>query len=186
MNKNFIEKNTGFTPLEIARPKSPSGAQARARSLTGFTLIEALLYIALFAIVIGGGMVATYQIIQATDASINQTILQEEANFLLRKVNWALTGATAITVNPSTLQTTKLISDVSTQLTFALTGTNITLRRGSNSPVILNSSSIQAKNLLFSNISGSPHGVATSFTLTTAQNGRAATQNFKTTKYLRY
>ena len=38
-------------------------------------------------------MVATYQIIQSTDASTNQIILQEEANFLLRKIDAAITGA---------------------------------------------------------------------------------------------
>jgi len=156
----------------------------------GFTLIETLIYIALFAIVIGGGMVAAYEIIQATDANRNQIILQEEANFVFRKIDWALTGATAITVSPSTLVTTKSISGTPTNLTFALDSTShsITLKRNSNSANALNSTNFLATNLSFTDIpasGGSPHGVTTKFTLITVQNGRAASQDFSTTKYLR-
>lgn len=43
---------SGFTPLETTRPKDPTGAQARARSLTGFTLIELLVAVSLFLVVV--------------------------------------------------------------------------------------------------------------------------------------
>lgn len=46
----------GFTPLEIARPAGPSGAQARARFLTGFTLAEVLVIVGLLVIVIVLGL----------------------------------------------------------------------------------------------------------------------------------
>jgi prepilin-type N-terminal cleavage/methylation domain-containing protein len=49
--------NKGFTSLEIARPVGPSGAQARARFLTGFTLVELLIVIALFAMILSLGLV---------------------------------------------------------------------------------------------------------------------------------
>ena len=38
--KSILGLKNDFTPLEIARPKGPSGAQARARFLTGFTTIS--------------------------------------------------------------------------------------------------------------------------------------------------
>ncbi len=50
MNKKILK---GFTPLEIARPKSPLGAQARARFLTGFTLIESLVVVAITVTLLG-------------------------------------------------------------------------------------------------------------------------------------
>lgn len=55
MSDNFTKR--GFTPLEIARPKSPSGAQARARFLTGFTLIELLVVMGLFLMILSLGLV---------------------------------------------------------------------------------------------------------------------------------
>ena len=159
----------------------------------GFTLIETIIYLALFAIVIGGGMVATYQIIQATDANYNHVVLQEEANFLLRKIDWALTGSTDVSVpSSSVLESTKN----STVYTFNICTTNLTIQTGSgktcsNSPITLNSSNVTVSLTpsipLFQEItvSGKPDELITSFTLTTVQNGRNATEAFSTTKYLR-
>lgn len=154
----------------------------------GFTLLETIIYIALFTIIIGGGMVAAYQIIQATDANYNHIVLQQEANFLFRKISWALTGATINTANTSQLVTTKVIATTPVQLTLAAAGNDMTLQRDSASPVILNSASIVISNLLFTDIpaaSGRPRGLETSFTLATNQNGRPATQDFSFTKYMR-
>lgn len=59
----------------------------------GFTLIETAIYIALFAIIIGGGMVAAYQVIEGSDKLKIQTVIEQEANFILRKIDWAMTNA---------------------------------------------------------------------------------------------
>lgn len=45
-----LKPSFGFTPLEAARPKGPSGAPARAWLLTGFTLIEAVIAAGVFAL----------------------------------------------------------------------------------------------------------------------------------------
>jgi len=45
--REISKRIEGFTPLETTRPKSPLGAQARARSLTGFTIIESLVVVAI-------------------------------------------------------------------------------------------------------------------------------------------
>ena len=150
---------------------------------SGFTLIETLIYMVLFAIVIGGGMVATYQIIEATDADHNHVILQEEANFLLRKINWALTGANSFSIisSPPSLSITKTGSPT---IIFNENSNNLQITRGTGSPIILNSSNITVTNLSFLPISGGT-GITTSFALTTVQNGRPASQTFSTTKYLR-
>ena len=149
----------------------------------GFTLIEAIVYMALFFIIIGGAMVTTYGIIESVNAGTNHVILQEEANFLLRKVDWAMTGATAVTAvaSPPSLSITKTGLPL---LKFDVSGTNFRLTRGAGSPVILNSSSISLSNLSFTPTGGGV-GVTTAFTLTTVQNGRNVSENFSTTKYLR-
>ena len=53
---------------------------------SGFTLIESIIYLSLLVIVVGGGVVAAYQVIQGTEATYNHVILQEEANFLFGKI----------------------------------------------------------------------------------------------------
>ncbi|MCA9364167.1 hypothetical protein KC727_03025 [Candidatus Kaiserbacteria bacterium] len=58
----------------------------------GFTLLEAIIYIALFMFVIGGGLLSAYQIFEGS-ASISAAAAREtEINFALRKINWALNG----------------------------------------------------------------------------------------------
>jgi len=162
-----------------------------ARNQKGFTLIETLVYIALFAIVIGGGMIATYQIIQATDADTNHTILQEEANFLLRKIDWALTNSSTIAIVGNTLTVTEpLLPPEQNRLVFDLDSGNLRLRRFDDATNVmfssnsLNSINLAVSNLSFVSLSGAK-GVKAAFTLTTAQNGRLATEDFSTTKYLR-
>lgn len=59
----------------------------------GFTLIESLIYIFLFAIIIGGGMLGVYQIITSTDRVAGGNSVEQEASFIMRKLDWALTGA---------------------------------------------------------------------------------------------
>jgi prepilin-type N-terminal cleavage/methylation domain-containing protein len=143
---------------------------------TGFTLIEVIIYLALFSIVIGGGMVATYQIIQSKDSGANHVIMEDEANFLLRKINWALTGATPpISPLPASTLT---VSKSGTNYTFDLNSNNLRLNN-----IVLNSSSIKVSNLSFT--SPGTNGITTSFTLETMQEGRKVTQPFSTTKYLR-
>lgn len=154
--------------------------ESRIMNQAGFTLIETLIYLALFAIVIGGGMVALYQIIQSTDAANNKVIVQEEANFLLRKIDWALTGATAISVPSATsLISTKKINGVAAQLTFNLFGTNLTLKQDADPAVVLNSSSVSVSRLSFTKISvsGQADGITAVFAL--------GPQVFSITKYLR-
>ncbi len=152
--------------------------------LKGFTLIEAIIYIALFAIIIGGGLAASYQIIQSTDAAQNHVILQQEANFIFRKIEWALTGATAVnTPNTYTLGVTK-----GSLLTFTQNTGSLTLQRASDSSVILNSSSVIVNLFSVAKIVGSggkPDSVKVDFTLTLAQSGMPTTQSFSFIKYLR-
>ena len=151
----------------------------------GFAIIEVVVYLALFSIIIGGGMVAVYQIIQSTDAGENQVILQEEANFLLRKINWSLTGADTVDVPSST--SLSVDKPGMPTLLFDLNSSNLRLKTGSDPAVILNSESISVSGLSFSKTvsSGKPDAIATAFTLTTVQNGRNMSQEFTTTKYLR-
>ena len=74
----------------------------------GFSLIETIIYLALFSVIIGGGMVGVYQIVDSNNKNLAATAMEQEANFLLRKINWALTGATdAIAPNSQTLNITK-------------------------------------------------------------------------------
>lgn len=71
----------------------------KINSKRGFTLIEVLIYLALFSIIIGRAMVSVLQIVESSTSLQSKVVLQEESNFLLRKINWALNGATTMSVS---------------------------------------------------------------------------------------
>ena len=58
----------------------------------GFTLIEVVIYIALFALLMGSAFVTVFQLINGTNKISLKTTIQQEGNFVMRKLDWALTG----------------------------------------------------------------------------------------------
>jgi type II secretory pathway pseudopilin PulG len=65
----------------------------------GFTLIETIIYVVLFSIIMVGGFVTAFELMQSSGQLGAKHVTQEETNFLLRKIDWALSGTTtAVTV----------------------------------------------------------------------------------------
>ena len=58
----------------------------------GFTLIEVIIYIALFSILMGTAFITAYQLIDGSGKLSIKNTIQEEGNFVMRKIDWALTG----------------------------------------------------------------------------------------------
>ncbi len=171
------EKNyDGFTQHHFFSKKSGAG----------FTLIETLVYIVLFTFIIGGLLVTTYNIIESTGKNQLKVAVQEEGGFVIKKIEWALSGATSITVSPTTLSVTKasLAGTGQNPLLFALNGQNLELKRGSGLSVVLNSGSVGVTALIFTHIppsGGKPRGIKANITLTS----QTYSQSFETIKYLR-
>jgi len=58
----------------------------------GFTLIEAIIYIALLSFIMTGAVVTSYQLAASSTKLSVDTSTQEEGDFVLRKIDWALNG----------------------------------------------------------------------------------------------
>lgn len=67
----------------------------------GFTLIETIVYIALFGILLAGVFTAAFNIIESGGRNQNKLILKEDGDFILSKINWAIsrTGEAIIDEN---------------------------------------------------------------------------------------
>ena len=151
----------------------------------GFTLIETLVYLGLFSIIMVGVIAASFAIFESNGRSQTKSLLQEEGNFLLAKINYALSSAKSVSVSATNLDITK--SDLSHSI-FSLPGTILQL-----GGVNLNNSNVSVgltppSTAIFTHSGvGTPvESVTTSFTLTTkTPNGQTYKQNFQTTKYLR-
>lgn len=158
----------------------------------GFTLLETLIYIALFSVLIGGVLATTYNIIEASGRNQTKTVLEQEGLFLSSKLNWALAGASTVAVVPSPPSLTiNKFNYPTNPLVFDLDPSLVTLRlkEGGGAATNLNNDAVQISNLVFTDIpaaSGKPEGVQASFTLTAkTPNGSALSQDFTITKYLR-
>jgi hypothetical protein len=65
---------------------------------SGFSIIEALIYIGLFAFIMSGAIFSAYQIFEGSAQVEAMAQRETELNFVLRKIDWALNGATNVSV----------------------------------------------------------------------------------------
>ena len=145
----------------------------------GFTLIETLLYALFLSFILSGTLGAAYQIIQSSDRLSLQVTAVEEANFLNRKIDWALTDSTISSPAPGTSSSTLSVNKAGS-LIFDLNGTDARLKRGAASPLVLNSAAAPVSGLTFYHIAAvgsQPEGIRANFVV----NGFP----FSITKYLR-
>ena len=155
----------------------------------GFTLIEVIIYLALFGILMAGVMAAVYAIVEGGGRSQSKILIQEEGNFLLGKFNWALSGASNISVAilPPSLSITKYDYTLN-PLVFDVGGSELRLRQGGGEANNLNSDDVALTSLNFQDIpklNGKPEGLNISFTLASlTYAGAVESQNFEMTKYL--
>lgn len=152
--------------------------------MKGFTLIEVLIYSALIAMIISGSLIAVYQIIEGSNSIQNKIITEQEANFLLSKIRWALTGATAIDIPAIGLASSTLSINKANYsenpIVFDLNSNNLRIKQGSGNPAILNSQNIAINNLIFEHLAASgsgPEGLKINITINN--------KLFTTTIYLR-
>jgi type II secretory pathway pseudopilin PulG len=162
----------------------------------GFTLIETVTYLALFAILMGGGVVTAYAMFESAGRNQAKSILQDEGDFLIGKIEWALSGVQTISSPPldfaaptqsSILQVARFDGS---SLTLSVAGDALQIQN-SSSTYPLNNSGVQVSNLIFTHRAANgngidPESITASFTLSTrAENGMPLEQDFSTVKYLR-
>lgn len=135
----------------------------------GFTLIETIIYIALLAFLMGAGISAAFYIIDSSQKNKSEVNVQAEGNFILRKLEWALTGADDVSVSGTTLTVTK----AGGPLVFSYDGSKYFQLGGLN----LNSSLVTVSGVVFFVDTTPPKKITADFTV----NGKA----FNLTKYLR-
>lgn len=148
--------------------------------MKGFTLIETLIYIGLMTMVMGGGVVTAFYLMQTSE--INRTALNSEveAEFLLRKIDWALTGARAVDIispPPTGEALDVLIGGVLHEITLDTTNlrARISVNGGLNEP--LTGERAHVTSMEFKYISGTPPAIYASTTV----DGKA----YSFTKYIR-
>ena len=164
----------------------------------GFTIIETLVYLGLFAIVMTGIISVAYGIFESSGRNQAKVMVQTEGNFILGKINWAMTGATSTSVTWPNLGATDSVLQVSKTgvpdpLCIRLNTGKVQMKTGSicsstTGYTDLNNSNITVSSLFFArkgSVSGTESIEASTTLQTLTPNGATYTQTFTTTKYLR-
>lgn len=150
----------------------------------GLTLMESVIYIALFTLIITTTVVTAYELLKGSDSLNSKTTIQTEGHFFLRKMNWILSG-----MNPASVP---VISGVScaknitlSKLGFSenpievrLESGKIEMRTGGSGDYIpLTTENVTVECLDFELLSSSAYGIKASSTIEGF--------GFSTTKYTR-
>lgn len=132
----------------------------------GFTLIETLVYIALFSFIMGSTILCVYGIAQSGDqfGGMNESI--SEGEFVTSKLNWALTSARTIEAPLSGYGTTlSLTLHDGTRVDLRLRDGAIEMSVGGASYLPLTTENVHVEHLGFMLLAGMPEGIEASTTI---------------------
>lgn len=141
--------------------------------MRGFSLIEAIIYIALLGFLMAGSIASAYQITQNSHLLSGKNTVQEEGSFVLRKVDHAFAGARDITVSGTTLT---IYPYIGSNIVFTLSGTSIFVNRGAGSKA-LTTDNVSVDSFVLSDHAGPPKGVSMTLTINGVE--------FESTNYVR-
>jgi hypothetical protein len=107
-----------------------------------------MIYIALFSILMTGAMIGAYNLLEAGGRNVTAIGIQEEGTFINRKINWALTGASAVNASAdgTTLTITRPDLGAQSPLVIVGNGTAISIARGAGVATGLNSERFPVSN----------------------------------------
>jgi type II secretory pathway pseudopilin PulG len=155
--------------------------------MRAFTLVETLVYIALFGILIGGFVVSAYGLFESSNRNLTKAMLQQEKDFVIGKINWALSGAQTVTVpavgaSSGTLTLTKYGDP--TQITITTSGGALTV---GGSPTTNTNVTVNKLVFIHTHAGGTnPESVEAGFTISVlTQDGKTVLQTASTTRYIR-
>lgn len=154
----------------------------------GFTLIEAIIYIALLGLIMTGAVATAYQLLSGAGSLATKNTAGEEGNFVLRKLDWALSSIdpaqpiVPLTGYGSTISFSRYnqaLPDI--KIAFRLNGTAVEMsENGGTSYLPLTTTNVKANELHFhyiTSVGTGPAGIEASTTI----NGTV----FSITRYIR-
>jgi type II secretory pathway pseudopilin PulG len=129
----------------------------------GFTLMEMIIYVALFALLLGGVLPTAYQLLRGSENDVRAAAEQEEAAFIDRKLSWAISESYEVTAPAPDTLTVVRIDDAGNPLSFTVSGTAMTIAHGDEAAVPLNAGEFAITDAVFEvhPSDGATSGVAT-------------------------
>lgn len=148
----------------------------------GFTLIETIIYIALLGILMSGAILTAFDLVQSGQSSNTKATLQEEGNFVQRKLAWALSDMSVVPATTGSCTQTFTVNKTnygSNPVTFRLNGSVVQMSENGGAYIALTTANVSASCLKFQ--AATECGALQGITATLTLNGL----DFSTTKCIR-
>jgi len=160
----------------------------------GFTLIETIIYLGLFSVISSLSIAVLYQIIGSYNQHRDRVEVDTEANFMMQKIQWAVTGAQ--TINQPALNATGSALSVNkfnypqNPIVLDLGSRNLRISKGGGAPVFLGSGRVYLGQLVFEHlpaVQSAPDGVKVTLSVVSSDIERpiAASTTIQDIIYLR-
>ncbi|MBI4087504.1 MAG: hypothetical protein HY434_01595 [Candidatus Liptonbacteria bacterium] len=128
--------------------------------------METLIYIALFSVITSYVLGVFYQLLGSRNQNRDRTEVDAEANFLMQKLRWAMSGVQTVNqpatgATSTTLSVTKY-NFAQNPIVFDLDSSTLRMAKGGGAAVILNNSRVGVGQLTFERlapVSNAPEGV---------------------------
>ncbi len=149
----------------------------------GFTLIETMIYLAIFTVMIGGIVMAAYALFASSAKLETRAMILQEEQFAMMTIERLLSEAASVSVPTSGSQGGTLTLTTFSGVTYMISRASgvITLNGSA-----LTNTNVTADTLTFQRASTTPDGVTADFTLSAkSPQGTTVTVSASTTKYLR-
>jgi hypothetical protein len=179
-----------------------------SKNQSGTTLLETVIYLALFALLFSGAIGASYNVLELGSRNLTKTMVQQEGDFLLAKIDWVLSGVNNISEPAAGSELARLTVDKVTNLD-PISGLPVTKEISISIPVgggdmmikypsdpepntfTLSNSNIRISSLNFKHDKGAgngiePDSIQTTFTIATkTDTGANYSQEFSSKIYIR-
>lgn len=157
----------------------------------GFTLIETLVYLGLYAIIILGALAAAYGMFESSAHNETAAMIEEEGDYLTAKIDWALSDAASIRLPASSGSLLSLVWSDGSSVVISSLGSSMRIQKNAAPAQVLNNPNVSVVGLTFIHALPTsdgldPESVSASFTLdATTSDGHALSRDFSTLEYLR-
>lgn len=125
----------------------------------GFTLLEMIIYIALFSIMIGGLIMTSFMLVQNSHKTESRITVQAEMNFVLKKIDWVINQAKDIDTPTSNVLEVLSVNKKNPDGTFHMFYVKFENNKITLDGQDITSGNVIVDNLTFETINGTPKGL---------------------------
>ena len=163
----------------------------RSGACDGFTLIETLVYVSLYAMIFGGMLASMYTLVESDARNETVAMMEEEGNYLIGKIDAAVLHAASVQSPAESGTALSVLVAGGSSIRITERDSSMRLQMDGSAAETLNNTDVSVQNLNFVHTlptgdGSNPESVSVSFTLVaTTSDGHLLSQEFSTLEYVR-